>query len=102
MSDLTEAQWLEGNYPEAQNEDHQRRLQDALAYINTDEHWVGWSNDAMADMRRIVEAARLVADPNYEAARVETAAWFDGYRKSSEITAATWAIVAAALTGDTG
>ena len=69
-------------------------LQDALDTI-----WIPTLTiEDEAKLRTIRDAARLVADPNYEAARVEAAAWFDGYRKSSEITAATRAIVAAALT----
>ncbi len=50
-----------------------------------------------AQTARIVEAARKVANPDYEAALKECAAWFDEYRKSSEITAATYNIVDVAL-----
>ena len=42
-----------------------QELKDALTYITTDEHWMGWSSDAMADMRLVVEAARLVANPSW-------------------------------------
>ncbi len=36
----------------------QQPLKDALGYIRVDEHWQGWSNDAMNDLRLIFAAAK--------------------------------------------
>ena len=83
-------------------------MSDLQAAVDWLDYWKAedfdWALVNIDHLLTVLDAARLVANPNYEAARVETAAWFDRYRKSSDITVATDDIVAAALTppGDTG